>query len=257
MWEYDNDKSAAHQGPEGRFGSHSGRDRHNGGVANVNLVLEGLPEDCPSRTVSVSLVAYADSDENEYISAMDVVLSWDASVLQFQGIDNTGSYPYQWLFSGFPADAGLDGLNNTWSDGNALYTALAQLGSPPAEATSEGLLVTTFKFRKLHVGTPTPVTMLASYGSYSHTVVYDGYVPGLDITGTLTPAEVLPGAGGDTNCDGVINFGDINPFVLMQSNPAAWQAQYPDCEIDVVGDINCDGEVDFRDINPFVALLTS
>jgi hypothetical protein len=63
---------------------------------------------------------------------------------------------------------------------------------------------------------------------------------------------------GDLNCDGVIDFGDINPFVQYLSNFAAWQTTYPNCPA-VAGDINADGvygESSFGDINPFVALLT-
>ncbi|MEW6199108.1 MAG: hypothetical protein AB1601_10665 [Planctomycetota bacterium] len=60
---------------------------------------------------------------------------------------------------------------------------------------------------------------------------------------------------GDVNCDGEVDFGDINPFVLILTNPAAWQAQYPTCD-PKTGDINGDGIVDFGDINPFVSLLT-
>jgi endonuclease/exonuclease/phosphatase family metal-dependent hydrolase len=60
---------------------------------------------------------------------------------------------------------------------------------------------------------------------------------------------------GDMNCDGTVSFGDINPFVLALSNPAAYQAAYPGCPI-TNGDINQDGQVGFADINPFVALLS-
>ena len=60
---------------------------------------------------------------------------------------------------------------------------------------------------------------------------------------------------GDLNCDGSVDFGDINPFVLALTNPAGYQAAYPDCNIDLA-DINGDGLVDFGDINPFVRLLT-
>jgi hypothetical protein len=59
---------------------------------------------------------------------------------------------------------------------------------------------------------------------------------------------------GDLNCDGSINFGDINPFVLFLSNYTAWQATYT-CSVQN-GDINGDGTYpSFGDINPFVALL--
>jgi hypothetical protein len=60
---------------------------------------------------------------------------------------------------------------------------------------------------------------------------------------------------GDTNCDGNVGFGDINPFVLLLADEAAYRATYPNC-IRVNGDTNNDGVCNFGDINPFVALLS-
>jgi len=60
---------------------------------------------------------------------------------------------------------------------------------------------------------------------------------------------------GDLNCDGNLDFRDINPFVLAVSNAAGYAAAYPDCDRNLA-DINQDGRVDFGDINPFVRLLT-
>jgi YD repeat-containing protein len=60
---------------------------------------------------------------------------------------------------------------------------------------------------------------------------------------------------GDLNCDGLVNFDDINPFVLALSNPAGYQAAFPNCNI-LNGDGNGDGIVNFDDINPFLALLS-
>jgi hypothetical protein len=60
---------------------------------------------------------------------------------------------------------------------------------------------------------------------------------------------------GDLNCDGTVNFGDINPFVLALTDPVAWQTAFPDCPLSN-GDINMNGTFGFDDINPFVALLT-
>jgi hypothetical protein len=61
---------------------------------------------------------------------------------------------------------------------------------------------------------------------------------------------------GDLNCDGAVNFGDINPFVLYLSNFAAWQSTYTCCD-PANADINQDGIYpSFGDINPFVALLS-
>ena len=61
---------------------------------------------------------------------------------------------------------------------------------------------------------------------------------------------------GDVNCDGVVDFGDINPFVQYLSNFSSWQATYPGCAPQN-GDVNGDGSYpSFRDINPFVSLLS-
>jgi hypothetical protein len=61
---------------------------------------------------------------------------------------------------------------------------------------------------------------------------------------------------GDLNCDGALDFGDINPFVQFLSDFGVWKAAHPDCPA-TNGDINQDGVYpSFGDINPFVALLT-
>jgi hypothetical protein len=59
---------------------------------------------------------------------------------------------------------------------------------------------------------------------------------------------------GDLNCDGVISYADINPFVLALSSQSAYEGQYPSCRF-MDADINGDGVVSYADINPFVALL--
>ncbi len=84
-----------------------------------------------------------------------------------------------------------------------------------------------------------------TYSSQEGTVA-----PTLTLT---TQSAQLPG---DLNCDGSVDFGDINPFVLYLSNFANWQAAFPGCPA-TNGDINGDGLYpSFDDINPFVALLT-
>ncbi len=59
---------------------------------------------------------------------------------------------------------------------------------------------------------------------------------------------------GDLNCDGVVNFGDINAFVLILSNYALWQQTYPGCPSGN-GDVDGNGMPGFGDINPFVGLM--
>ena len=70
---------------------------------------------------------------------------------------------------------------------------------------------------------------------------------------------------GDMNADGAFDFGDLNPFVLAQSNFAQWQATYlpaetyPDMQERAhhIGDFNYDAHTDFGDVNPFVEAIAS
>ena len=66
----------------------------------------------------------------------------------------------------------------------------------------------------------------------------------------------LPVKRGDLNCDGRVDFDDINPFVTALVSATAYQAQYPDCRW-LNGDLDGSGAVDFNDINPFVECLVN
>ena len=68
----------------------------------------------------------------------------------------------------------------------------------------------------------------------------------------ITDDPLLPG---DLNCDGVVNFGDIDPFVLALTDATGYAAAYPACH-HLNADINDDGVVNFGDIDPFVGLIT-
>lgn len=82
---------------------------------------------------------------------------------------------------------------------------------------------------------------------------YSGWnIDDICVTGLECQAPVLVG---DLNCDGFVDFGDINPFVMRLSDPAAYAAAFPECPDDN-GDINGSGSVGFDDINPFVALVS-
>ncbi len=73
-------------------------------------------------------------------------------------------------------------------------------------------------------------------------------------TYTLVIDPQCPYLTGDMDCDGDVDFDDINPFVLAIQDPQAYQAAYPNCYW-LNGDTDGDGDVDFDDINGFVALL--
>ena len=68
------------------------------------------------------------------------------------------------------------------------------------------------------------------------------------------PAVLTVWRTGDVNCDGVISYGDINPFVVALSGQTSYEAQYPGCNW-LNADCNNDGAVTYADINPFVVVL--
>lgn len=71
---------------------------------------------------------------------------------------------------------------------------------------------------------------------------------------TATPNSQCPPPG-DMNCDGLVNISDIGPFVLALTDPAAYAATFPGCNI-LNGDLNNDNQTSIGDIGLFVALLT-
>lgn len=76
--------------------------------------------------------------------------------------------------------------------------------------------------------------------------------PGQSIT--LPTGPVL--CAGDMNCDGTVNFGDIDKFVSALSGPTAWAADPTNAGCPWLnGDTNVDSAVTFADIDPFVARL--
>jgi hypothetical protein len=85
-----------------------------------------------------------------------------------------------------------------------------------------------------------------------------------DLSGASNPATITMNANksitavfgrlGDLNCDGSVDFGDINAFVSALTGYAAYHAEYPAC-LWLNADCNLDGVVNFADINPFVDLL--
>jgi hypothetical protein len=127
-----------------------------------------------------------------------------------------------------------------------------------------------------HAVTLTPVDPLVS-DTYWVTVLdtiidpntglkLDGELEKVDGSAPLPSGDGVPGGTalarfyllvhGDTNCDGHINFADINQFVLALQDPAEYAVENPFCPI-LNADCNGNGRLEFADINPFVALLAA
>jgi len=77
------------------------------------------------------------------------------------------------------------------------------------------------------------------------------------VSGAVAGPSLCPG---DGNCDGVINWRDIDYLVAAQNdNVSAWTAKFPSgptCQF-LNLDTNGDGHVNWRDIDPFIALMNT
>ncbi len=75
------------------------------------------------------------------------------------------------------------------------------------------------------------------------------------MTAERTWTVTVDGLVGDLNCDGSVDFFDIDPFVTALLYGSGYPAAFPDCDRGLA-DVNGDGAISFFDIDPFVALLT-
>ncbi len=160
-------------------------------LANINLEFRPPSQNVVTgNTANIGLYAVSDDETDQLLMSAQVIIAWDPSFLQLLGIDHTGAVPLE--SSEFPANDPFN-LNEVVppQDGDGLYVALAPLGDPVA-ATPEGTLLTTFQFLTLAETPQTAVDILECAGDpEGHTIVYDGTVPNLDVTGTLTGAIVV------------------------------------------------------------------
>jgi len=133
--------------------------------------------------IQVELVASAGLPQS--MTAVDAIISWDPARLELLSA-SLGAFPA--FVSGFLPDP--DGINDDTTDGEALYTALAPIGTPAT--VPPDLLVATFDFKVL---TSACVELTPAVGLFGKTRVI-GTVPGQDITGTIGgPVTVeVPGA---------------------------------------------------------------
>ena len=170
---------------------------------------------------------------------IDCVIKWDETKLQLIGLSTAGSVPLMNSYLPSPA-SDYTGVNEAAPprDGNALYYAFANFGSP-VQVPPAGVQVTTFRFKAIAEFQSSTVEILPSYSvrQRADTLVLDGTVPGLDVLGTITPAVVTqaPPCACDLDHDGTINGGDLG---IMLNNWGTGGA----------GDFDGDGRVTGSDL---------
>jgi hypothetical protein len=154
---------------------------------------------------------------------------------------SAGSHELKWEYMKDGSQS--SGSDTAWIDDLAVTTDLTSWTDIIA-LTSPGATSTTWT--PAEVGDTYKVRVRAYYGA--------GVYGDWDESNAIFSVQAAQYTVGDTNCNGAVDFDDINPFVLAISNPEGYQLAFPGCPLSN-SDCNFDGEVDFDDINPFVGLL--
>ena len=153
-------------------------------------------------TVRIGLYAVADPPE-AFVTA-DVLLEWDADLLELQGfVDGEWDLPWMDICPFWRVEAYSD-INETWDDGDAWWTAWVELFNV-AWATPEGALMSVFGFEATTPGVATlgilpEITGCINCGEENEwwwvvpTTIYSAEIPGLNIVGELGTIEfpILP-----------------------------------------------------------------
>ena len=204
----------------------------------------------PMQEFEIDLIASTTDVGPVRIATVDAVLTWDPIYVDLLNVTTPMGL---WFASGFLADP--DGLNANLADGDALFVGLAPPGSLPAVPPDR--VCATFRFRANTELGMSLVQLVPAAGMFARTRVLGEGIQN-DITGDITDATtdviVAPLFPGDMNCDGVVTVSDIGPFVIALTDPPAYMAAFPACNI-LNGDINGDFFVTVSDIGPFVMLI--
>ncbi|MFZ9880271.1 MAG: MopE-related protein [Phycisphaerales bacterium] len=209
---------------------------HAGGSIDLRLVPPAAPV-ILGQTFDVKMRAQRTATPTgaESFIAIDSIIKWNPQHLKLMGLTSTGSVPL--LSSYFPSPAeDYTGINEASlpADGNALYAALGQLGSP-TEIPAAGVQIVTFRFRVETLFTTTQVEILPELTVLytGETVVYDGTVPGLDVFGQGINATIE-----QIDCSTIFWYRDAdadgygNPLVSQTgcAQPSGYVSDNTDCD---------------------------
>ncbi len=180
-----------------------------------------------SSPVVSNSILWGDLPEEVYIDTGTLTVTYSDVESGWSGAGNVDADPL------FVDPYGPDGDPNTWEDNDFRLAA----GSPCVDT-----------------GDPSFVPLPGDTDLGRHLRVWDGNgdsVARVDMGAFEFGAPAL----GDMNCDGFVNNGDIDPFVLAVTDPDGYAVAYPDCNL-TLADANCDGFINNGDIGAFVALLS-
>lgn len=164
------------------------------GAAGAELTLVDLSYTPTAQTkvvndvVEINIIATSAETILQDVGAIDAILDWDPSFLDLLGVDHSNA-GYAWSAAGFLPDP--DGINVDLTDGDALYTALAQAAVPAWAPPPPGLIVTTVQFLALAETPGTTVSFTPSLGQFGKTRVLEFEPPNSDVTGDTTSTATI------------------------------------------------------------------
>src|SRR5262249_45816499 len=128
----------------------------------------------------IGLYVVSTSEVPENFLGVDMYFAWTASSLQFLGIDNVGNIHL--YYSGLPIpDSCHVNEANPPQDGTGYYSGFVGIADPPAVATAEGALMTTFLFRAVSETALADLHVLVRAPNCITTKVLDDEIPGYSI----------------------------------------------------------------------------
>jgi len=164
-------------------------------LASINAELR------PAGNGDVDLVLIGDGQQ--LVASCEIVVQYDPTTISLTGATNDPDAPLMDFFAAFP-----DFLpcNFAIDDGDAMFIGLVTLGQDFAPSP-DGTRIATLRFDGCGP-VSIPATLLCGEGEQeSVTVVWDGVIPNLPVTGTLTGAD---------SCDVVPrSFGVVDMLVLL------------------------------------------
>lgn len=165
----------------------------------------------------------------------------DASEVELRFYRWLNSDNQPWVYSTIEVSHDGSTWTQIWTNGTTTYTATSwSLETFDVSEMADGQ--TTFYVRW-------------GYQVASSAWAFSGWnLDDIELWGITSPTQCA----GDMNCDGTVDFADINKFVEALSGQAAWEANPANAGCPWLnGDVDGDSSVTFKDINPFVAALGS
>jgi hypothetical protein len=197
-----------------------------GGAARADIDVKLEPQDSTAAVgETVRFDCYLTSESPHEYCCATIAIEWDPDRLRLIDADDSSAAGSQMAW--WPP------MNVPWTlneeippqDGNGLYIVMSSFGSDDY-ADADGTVLTTFEFEALAPGIAEVSLDFEGPGIEDATIVWDGVIPNLEVTGELGSGAVTIGSSSMQSCPADIT-GDnevgVDDVLEIFEN---WQAPY-------------------------------